>query len=211
MRLIIGMIYVAIFLIALFLYNTFIEDRFKLTKSFYIVSTVISSLLIVFINALVPNITIYTSCIYHFLITYLIILTFTDIQHYEISSKSYYFILIPVLVKILIGRSIKVPIINIIMSFVVLFLLEKINYYISKSTNPKITEYETGLGGADIKLLLILSLILPKYSIFSFLIFTMFFGLMFYVLRSMIKRDFEDKKIPLIFGITCSFVLMLLY
>lgn len=125
-----------------------------------------------------------------------------DCKYFEISGKSYYFLIIPIL-----GYMFTNPIfspISLIVSFIMILILMMLS--------DKLIGIEK-IGGADVKLLLTMSLLFSYYEIVTivFIIFLtnllllIFARGIFYLLRK--KLGFKTVKIPMIVSIFLSVVI----
>lgn len=125
-----------------------------------------------------------------------------DCKYFEISGKSYYFLIIPIL-----GYMFANPLfspISLIVSFIMILILMMLS--------DKLIGIEK-IGGADVKLLLTMSLLFSYYEIVTivFIIFLtnllllIFARGIFYLLRK--KLGFKTVKIPMIVSIFLSVVI----
>lgn len=125
-----------------------------------------------------------------------------DCKYFEISGKSYYFLIIPILGYMFVNPLFS-PI-SLIVSFIMILILMMLS--------DKLIGIEK-IGGADVKLLLTMSLLFSYYEIVTivFIIFLtnllllIFARGIFYLLRK--KLGFKTVKIPMIVSIFLSVVI----
>lgn len=127
-------------------------------------------------------------------------LSFTDFKYYEISGKSYWFLIIPVGIYMFVNNIYPFwkCIISGIVMFIILFIIDKL------------VGIER-IGGADVKLLMITSFMFSIYEILIF--FMLVFAIdiiLFLILKAinLIRTNNEQVKIPMIVAISISVVML---
>lgn len=183
-----------IFLYQLIFYKTI--QNFKLSKTELIISalsvSIMASLLYIYYN----YINIYIVCSF-LTLTGMVNLSLTDIKYLEVDHLSYYFIAAPCLLMAVFSDE---PLwefaLSLAFTFVVFFIIDKI-FGIE------------GMGGADVKLLLSLSISVPYYDTFFFLFAAFLINLLLWIA---VKLTHKNKcKIPMIVAITMGWLLTVVF
>lgn len=140
-----------------------------------------------------------TESCFVFLFFILTVLSLIDIKHYEIPSFSYAYVTIGVLYLLVASSySIFSYLIKVIIVFSVLFILDLI-------LNLK-------MGGADLKLLIILVPLINVFNIISFLYLMSFFAILTWIIKSLFTNNKKwslKEPIPLIPAISIALFLVL--
>jgi Flp pilus assembly protein protease CpaA len=196
------MIFLVIILIVLyqFIYQKLI-NKFVLNNKALVVIGIISIIVSTLLFLYIKNISFLLFIGIILCFTGLIDLSVTDFKYYEIDPKAYYFILVPVL--IIAGCNylrIWENLISFGLVFIVFELIDKL-FGIEK------------LGGADVKLLLILSIGIPYYNVFMFLFFSFVINYILYLVRFIInklqKEPVKNVSVPMIIAITLGWTIIM--
>lgn len=127
-------------------------------------------------------------------------LALIDCKHFEISGKTYKFFIIPVIGYILTNPIFDV--VSMIFSFIIiLFLLILCD---------KLVGIER-IGGADVKLILIMSLLFSYYEIMTVIFVIFFINLLLWLVTKIIyiiRKNEAAIKIPMLVSVFLSFILL---
>lgn len=175
----------------------FIKD-FKIHKIFYFISVILTISIVGFSwylkgaisSSLIP---------YSLILLILTNLSFIDCKYYEVSGHSYWFLLLPALT---------IPILNydIFLEYIICAILYFVFFFIV----DKIVGIEK-IGGADVKILLILALTISFWDSFSLLAISFLLDTILFILKFPIDKIFgkkEKTKIPMIVAITIAWILV---
>lgn len=128
-------------------------------------------------------------------------LSIADIKYYEISGKSYYFFIVPILILFAFNlQDVMQYLISLLIITSVFFLTDKI--------------IGLGIGGADIKLMMILSLTISLFDVLTFMLLSFVFVIVIFLIKYLFKViqtkkiKIKDLKIPMILAIYCSWMIM---
>ena len=125
-----------------------------------------------------------------------------DCKYYEISGNSYWFLLLPSIA--IMAISYKTMYLN-LFSFLLLFIL----FWII----DKLIGVEK-IGGADVKILLILALTITFFDTFTLLAVSFLIDTLIYMIKltiEKIKGNNDKIKIPMIVAITIAWVIICLF
>lgn len=179
-----------IFIFILFLINLitliFIKD-FRCPKKYHIISFLISASLVFFLKELNIN-----SILFLNIFELLIIVSFMDIIYYEISSRVYILIAIPCILQFIFSSS-KIE-----------SLLSVFAIYITFWAFDKFVGIEK-LGGADVKIMLILSFYFLASDVLLFVFYVFLFSACIFILERLIKKTYCDLQVPMIAAICIAF------
>ena len=191
---------VASILLYQLLFWVFIKD-FKVKNICYILSPILTGVILglyyyfsrSFNVSLLP---------YSLILVVLINLSFIDCKYYEISGNSYWFLLLPSIA--IMAISYKTMYLN-LFSFLLLFIL----FWII----DKLIGVEK-IGGADVKILLILALTITFFDTFTLLAVSFLIDTLIYMIKltiENIKGNNDKIKIPMIVAITIAWVIICLF
>ena len=121
-----------------------------------------------------------------------------DLKYLEISGKSYIFLLLPAISSIFLFRNGLSAIISFIIILVIFIIFDKI-FGIE------------GFGGADVKILLILSFCFKLEDVFTFVYLCLLLTIVVYFILAIKNRRFKKIKVPMIVPITIIFIYMSLW
>lgn len=185
-----------IILTALIIYQIsffFIVNDFKLKNYFYLISPIITFIIPFLLNNNhLINLPLYL------IIQTLINLSMIDLKYLEISGKSYIFLLLPAISSIFLFRNGLSAIISFIIILVIFIIFDKI-FGIE------------GFGGADVKILLILSFCFKLEDVFTFIYLCLLLTIVVYFILAIKNRRFKKIKVPMIVSITIIFIYMSLW
>lgn len=187
-----------VFMIFIYQYLWFVLIKdFKLNKYENIICCFITITYLLYYNYQISPID-YLHIPYFLIVLIMTNLSFTDYKYYEISGKSYWFIILPLLFLVLSN----IPILlQFVISFFIVFLLFLIV--------DKVIGIEK-IGGADIKLLLLLSITIPYHDAFLFLMFSFLFDCIIFVIKyiyyKLISKN-ERVQIPMIIAINIAWII----
>lgn len=182
-----AILFVMILILTSILFNIFVK-KFKIKKIYYIISIILPSICLLYTRWYVIEFLL-------FLIIFeiLTILSFVDIKYLEIDGKSYSFILIPSIVQFLFfSKSYLLGILSVLLVYFTFWIFDKM------------VGIEQ-LGGADVKIILILSLYFSASDIFSFIMYSFGISLLIFLILALKNKTFKDIKVPMIVAINISF------
>lgn len=177
------------FIVIDFVYYKFV-NKFPIKKYMHFLSIIIPSVIICYTRFFTFEFFLFCA-----ILEILTILSFTDILHFEIDKKSYWLLLVLCFTKILFTTPEEVIMdaaLSPIIMYFVFWLFDKL-FGIEN------------LGGADVKIMLILSFYYPATDIFSFVIWTFGICLILFIIYSIKKRSLRKVQVPMIVGIALSF------
>lgn len=185
-----------IILTALIIYQIsffFIVNDFKIKNYFYLISPIITFIIPFLLNKnSLINLPLYL------IIQTLINLSMIDLKYLEISGKSYIFLLLPAISSIFLFRNGLSAIISFIIILVIFIIFDKI-FGIE------------GFGGADVKIILILSFCFKLEDVFTFVYLCLLLTIVVYFILAIKNRRFKKIKVPMIVPITIIFIYMSLW
>lgn len=192
---------IAINVLSAALYQVFwcllIKD-FKIKNIFYILSPILCGIIIglyYYFYEYVPL----TLIPFSLILVILINLSFIDCKYYEISGHSYWFLLIPALITVpLAGPTFYENLLGFVMSFAFFWVIDKI-IGIEK------------IGGADVKILMILAFTISVFDFFSLLGISFLLDMVLFMIKlpiDKIRGSTEKTRIPMIVAITTAWVLL---
>ena len=189
-----NILYLIIYLVSFigidFIYFKFIKE-FPIKIWMHLISIVVPSGMIFYLNTF----SIETFC-YCTIMEILIILGFTDVLHFEISKNSYWLLLALCYASILLttsGASLFDAALSPIVMYFVFWVFDHL-FGIEK------------LGGADVKLMLILSFYFDATELFQFVILVFGFCAFLFFIYAFIKMKFRRVQVPMIVGIALGFI-----
>lgn len=163
-------------------------NKFPIKKIMHLISIIIPSLCIIYTGYY--NLEFFLFCA---ILEILLILGFTDITHFEIDKNSYWpLILFCTLKPLLFTTSLFDFALSPIIVYCCFWIFDKI-WGIEK------------LGGADVKILLILSFYYPATDIFSFVIWAFLICTIMFFVYMIIKKSTKNIQVPMIVGFALSF------
>lgn len=166
-------------------------NKFPIKKWKHLISIILPFLLLLYTN-------IYTIEFYIFLLILeiLIILAFTDLKYLEIDGNSYWILIILSIVyfinNLYLGINIEYVILSPIFMYVIFWIFDKVIGI-------------ENLGGADVKIILILSFYYPATMIFSFMVYMFLVSLILFLFMAIKQRSIKNIQIPMIVSICISF------
>ena len=183
--------------------------EFRVNKLFYLLSIIIANVVMFICFEYSP---LFLPLL--LVIQTLLILSFIDIFYLEVDPKSYIYLIIPTIVMIFITNRFLPALFSFLFVFFVLFIMEKLNetvYNFNLRRNKdgfdleRVEDYG-GIGGADIKIMLILCTWFNLMDAFSFLFVCITFTTVLYAFLALWKRKLNDIKIPMIVSISIAFI-----
>lgn len=187
MKIIYFLLFLLSFILIDFIYLKKI-NKFPIKKIWHISSIIIPTLCILYTGFY--NFEFFLFCA---ILEILIILAFTDIKHFEIDKNSYWLLMLFCAIKPIFFT------VNLLD-----FALSPLIVYGCFWIFDKIWGIEK-LGGADVKILLILSFYYPAKDIFSFVIWAFLICTIIFLFLMIIKRKIKNIKVPMIVGFAVSF------
>lgn len=167
-----------------------INKEYKIKNKYHFLSFLIS----VFIVFLLKEVS-FSSIIFIVLLESLLLLSFTDVKHFEISNKLYLFLIIPSILRFAFSTSYLESIASVLIVYITFWIFDKF-IGIEK------------LGGADVKIILILSFYFLANDVLVFILLIFGFSTLFFIIEGVIKKTFMDLSIPMIVPITISFYIL---
>ena len=194
-------LFLNLFIIRLFvtmiLYRKFV-NKFPIKWWMSIISFLVPTVSIIYTNYF--TLEFFVFCIIQ---EVLLILAFTDILYFEIDKKSYWLLLVLSFIMFINNalypevHLLDVAICPLIM-YLIFWIFDKI-FGIEK------------LGGADVKLMLILSFYYPATDIFSFVIVTFGISTILFIIYAIKQKGIKNVQVPMIVGIALSFFIQEAY
>lgn len=173
-------------------------NDFKLKNFYYIFSFLIVIGYMFLFDKIIEPIN-YSHIPYFLIFLVMTNLSIIDCKYYEISGKSYGFIIVPALSMIIFQKSLFwQPLLGFIIIFILFFLIDKI-VGIEK------------IGGADVKLLLLLCLTIPYYDVFMLLFITFFIDTIIFIVKFIwykLSNKKERIQIPMIIAINLAWIIV---
>ena len=169
------------------LVSIFLIKDFKCPIKYHIVSFLLSGSLVFFVKSFDINSIIFLS-----LLELLLIVSFMDIIHYEISSRVYILVAIPCLLQFIFSSSKIESILSVFAIYVTFWAFDKF-VGIEK------------LGGADVKLMLILSFYFLASDVLLFVFYVFLFSAFIFILERIVKKTYCDLQVPMIAAMCIAF------
>ena len=171
---------------------------FKVKKIFYILSPFLYGIILGIYYYFYNSVPL-TLVPFSFILLTLINLSFIDCKYYEISGQSYWFLIVPALATVLLaGPHFYENILGFVISFVFFWIIDKI-IGIEK------------IGGADVKILMILSLTMSFFDFFALVGISFAIDLVLFIVKfpfDKIRGKVGRTRIPMIVAITLSWLLI---
>ena len=174
-----------------FVYYKFI-NKFPIKKWMHFVSIVIPLGCVLFTRFFTLEFFLFT-----LILEILLILAFTDVVFFEVDKRSYWLILLLSFVKVF---ALTTP------DLIFDVALSPIVVYGAFWVFDKIFGIEK-LGGADVKLILILSFYFNAMDVFSFIIWIFIISTIIFIFFMIKQRGFRNIQVPMIVSIAISFFL----
>lgn len=182
-----------IFLVSLvvidFIYFKWI-NKFQIKWFMHIISILVPLVCVIIFKEYTPKFLIF--CL---TLEVLMILGFKDIMYYEVERDSYWILFLLAFIKILFFTT-----------HIFEACLSPIVIYICFWVFDKIIGIEK-LGGADVKIILIMSFYYCALDVFSFILYTFLVCTLLFIGYMIKQRTFKQVKVPMIVGIATSFFL----
>lgn len=172
-----------LFSIILFLVNLFvflINKDFKCPKKYHLFAFLIVEIMIFFLQEFSLH-----SLLFLILFEIMIILSFVDIVHFEINSKMYWVLFIPCLIQFISS-------ISLVESFLSVFAV-----YVTFWIFDKFVGIEK-LGGADVKIMLILSFYFLASEVLLFVLLVFAISAVIFILERIVKKTSCDLQVPMV-------------
>lgn len=179
-----------------------IEEDFSLSLKKYLLIASIISILSVAYMFIFSEFNIATICL-SILAMFFTNLSIIDFKFFEISGKSYYFLIIPIIVYMFTNNM--YPWWTCLISGILMLLFFMIL--------DKIIGIEK-IGGADVKLMLLGALMFTYYDLLLFVCFTFIFDIILFVILAIInaiKKGEKGIQIPMIVAISMSILALTIF
>lgn len=187
---------ISIILYQIFWY--FLIPDFKVRNLFYVLSPIITAGFCAIWYYYHKNID-FSILPYLLIILTLSNLSFVDCKHYEVSGRSYWFLLIPACAILFMqGNQLYLNLLSFVLMFCTFWIIDKL-VGIEK------------IGGADIKILFILALTITMWDSLMLVILSFFVDVLIFVFAYPIHKIFKKEgavKIPMIVAISLSWILL---
>lgn len=184
-------LYFSLFLIGFILIDLIYYKKintFPISKIMHLVSIIIPTACIIYTKFY--NFEFFIFCC---LLEILIILAFTDIKHFQIDKNSYWLIILFSALQAIFFTTSPLD-----------FALSPLITYGCFWVFDKLWGIEK-LGGADVKIMLILSFYYPATDIFSFVIWSFLICTVLFFVYMIIKKTIKNVQVPMIVGFAISF------
>lgn len=172
------------------IFINFLEKRLRSPIKYQIISFLVSLIPVYFIETKTLESILFINVFF-----ILLIYSFIDIKFFELSNKHYILLII-------------YSILSFVLSFFsdtyILHLLSVFAVYVTFFIFDKFVGIEK-LGGADVKVMLILSLYFEATDVLFFTLITFVVSMLIFILERIVRKTFCDLQVPMIISIAVAF------